>query len=181
MRFEFFNSVCAKESNDMWIVLIWFYLHRNRLSDLSLIEFENGSATATKSMYRFERLSPSATCRRDTSLQRQKYVHSNTGVGSGYPFFGFTRNTRIPDSGTGTKNQTRTRSGMGTGPTGTNSKPVPDTVPVPPEQPRNRTRTRYTRNRSRFMIFTEELKKFMEKMYVLRFDFPLFSKFFHIP
>ena len=44
------------------------------------------------------------------------------GVGSGYPFFGFTRNTRIPDSGTGTKNQTRTRSGMGTG---TNSKPVP--------------------------------------------------------
>ena len=57
MRFEFFNSVCDKESNDMGNVPIWLYLHRNRLSDLSLIEFENGSATATKSMYRFERLS----------------------------------------------------------------------------------------------------------------------------
>ena len=45
MPFVFFNSACDKESNDMWIVLIRLYLHRNRLSDLSLIEFENGSAT----------------------------------------------------------------------------------------------------------------------------------------
>ena len=55
MRFEFFNSVCDKESNDMGNVPIWLYLHRNRLSDWSLIHFENGSATCDKSMYRFER------------------------------------------------------------------------------------------------------------------------------
>ena len=58
MPFVFLNSVCDKESNDMWNVLIWLYLHRNRLSDLSMIEFENRLSTATKSMYRFERLSP---------------------------------------------------------------------------------------------------------------------------
>ena len=73
IRFAFLNSVCDKESNDMWIVLIRLYLHWNRLSDLSLIEFENGSATATKSMLTFERLSPRqiawkvwATCQRQS-------------------------------------------------------------------------------------------------------------------
>ena len=130
MRFVFLNSVCDKESNDIWNVLIWLYLHRNRLSDLSLIEFENGSATATKSILTFERLSPrqiawkvwatcqrpsleseytflkytqysalsdsdKATCRRDTSLERQKYTQGHIPSTCRATFVMRTRTSRI--------------------------------------------------------------------------------------